>query len=166
MNALFFGFVKNFCSQYNDTNRIISYKKQLLTISAIINRIKTQNIESCLQSISEAIKYLEKSAENYCTWANNKLGELYREGYINIYYETIGKSESRQFKKIDRQKAKGYYLSAIDYFIDKDSAWAAYHLLESYSDELDRDTKNRCRDIIEIAKNKEIIEKYKLLKTI
>lgn len=117
--------------------------------------------------ISEAIKYLEKSAKNHCTWANNKLGELYREGYINIYYETIGKSESRPYENlIDMQKAKEYYLSAIDYFIDKDSAWAAYHLLESYLDELDRDTKNRCRDIIEMAKNKEVIEKYKLLKMI
>lgn len=55
MNALFFGFVKNFCSRNSNTNDIISCKDQLRMIAEIIDVIETQNINSCLDLFREVI---------------------------------------------------------------------------------------------------------------
>lgn len=108
-----------------------------------------------------AIGYLEQSASKHCTWANNKLGELYREGYMNVYLESIEKYERKTYTElIDPDKARWYYLRAIECFIDQYSAWAAFHLLETFYDDLDEDTLSQCHDIILAVRNKEVVQKY------
>ena len=115
--------------------------------------------------IQKAIYYLQQSAERNGTWACRKLGELYTEGKINVYYEEVGKLDTRYYNReddeyIDLDKAYHYYLKAFEYFLDTDSAWSALHLLESFDDYLDAEQYKEYERVIEIVNNKEIRQKY------
>lgn len=116
------------------------------------------------EHVIKAIDFFRNAAEKNGTWACNKLGEFYRLGKISVYYEEIDKTETKYFPEfINEEKARYYYLKATDNFLDKDSAWASLHLLESFKDDLDNESLERCREVIELVDNKEVNELYRNL---
>lgn len=78
--------------------------------------------ENELTHLSKCIEYLTYAVQKHEPWSANWLGNFYLFGIvrnINKKYEQY----------IDLDKAKEYFLSAIQYHIDQNSAWAATNLL-------------------------------------
>ena len=117
--------------------------------------------ESQKEYLNRALESLKKASDHFGTWASNKLGEFYRTGTINIYFEEKETSRQLSFPEYrDDYLAKQYYQKAIDIFSDEYSAWASLHLLESYHDELETEIRSRCEEILRNTRNKELQEKY------
>lgn len=114
--------------------------------------------------LMEAIKHLEISAKLHCTWACNKLGVYYSTGEMQIYYEETSTIEKRIFdpkRVVDKRKAFRFFLMAIEDFIDASSAWAAYHILTEFQDDIDDKIIEKCIDIIcNLTRNKEVRQNY------
>lgn len=87
--------------------------------------------------LANLIEWLDRSAQQYEPWACNMLGELYRTGIVEQRSWVVGKKsgEKRLFREIvDKEKAYAYYLRAVTYFINRNSAWSFCNLLIYYSD--------------------------------
>lgn len=112
-----------------------------------------------LEHIEKACKYLEISSLQNSTWASNKLGELYRTGKVSVYLDEFDRTETIYiYSLINSRKALEHYLRAVECFYDRDSAWAAVHLLESFSTEIDPEMKRHCIEIIHVVSEQAVMQ--------
>lgn len=139
---------------YTEADNNLARRACKKILSAKTNESKKKHLEL-------ALKYFGRASDNFGTWASNKLGEFYRTGIINIFFEEKEETKQLYFPECqDDYLAKQYYQKAIEIFADEHSAWASIHLLESYYDELEEEVRTRCEDILRNTKNKELQEKY------
>lgn len=98
------------------------------------NNLATQEIKALnsdpdheMLHLNNCIQYLSKAAESLEPWASNWLGNFYLSGkvrYSNKIYKNV----------INRDLAKKYFFKALDYHIDRNSAWAAANLIVYFPD--------------------------------
>ena len=86
-----------------------------------IQQIDTDS-EHEMVHLTRGLEYLSHSADKYEPWSSNFLGKFYLLGEL--------RGRKKIYKDmIDRNLAKNYFLRAIRYYIDRNSAWAAANLI-------------------------------------
>lgn len=72
--------------------------------------------------LTRCLEYLSHSAADYEPWSANWLGNFYLSGKIRG-------SDKTYDELINRDLAKEYFFKALQYYIDRNSAWAAANLI-------------------------------------